>query len=173
MYQAPVGVRTDAWKPSGLRSAAIVAFGSSMPIPLKVEISGCFTARPGAMTSDFESEKRWNAPVGSGRETITPCGFVPALDVAAVAAGALSSSDARPLRSSEKASSFSGRTSGLAPWCAEGSRLELLLQRPCPGDVPRPGPAAETTTAASVAPTAIAAISAARRSRTALRPCGS
>ena len=36
MYQSPFGVRTDAWKPSGLTSAWIVAFGSSMPLPLKV-----------------------------------------------------------------------------------------------------------------------------------------
>ena len=34
MYQLPFGDRIEAWKPSGLTSARIVAAGSSSPRPL-------------------------------------------------------------------------------------------------------------------------------------------
>jgi hypothetical protein len=33
MYQSPFGERTEAWNPNGLRSAWMVAPGSSMPTP--------------------------------------------------------------------------------------------------------------------------------------------
>src|SRR5262245_56945729 len=71
MYQAPCAERTDAWKPIGLRSAWMVALGSSSPRPEYVLISGCLRARPGAMIADSASAKRWNEPPGEGRETTT------------------------------------------------------------------------------------------------------
>ena len=67
MYQLPVGVRTDAWKPSGLRSAWIVAFGSSMPRPLNVAISGCFSWSPGAMMSDLPTQEALEAALRVGQ----------------------------------------------------------------------------------------------------------
>ena len=154
MYQAPFGVRTEAWKPSGLTSAWIVAVGSSIPLPLKVAISGCFAARPGAMMSLFASEKRWNEPVGSGSETTTPCGFAFAL---AEVFGAALSSASRPFLSSLKASSETGRTSARAPSWEAGRRSETLIQNSFPALSARPpGPTAETAAAVSATPAAIA-----------------
>ena len=73
MYQPPFGERTDAWKPNGLRSAAIVAPESSIPRPPKVAISGCFRCRAGAMIAVRSSAKRWKRPFGVGSETTTGC----------------------------------------------------------------------------------------------------
>jgi hypothetical protein len=40
MYHAPRDDATEAWKPSGVRSARMLAVGSSMPVPEYVLISG-------------------------------------------------------------------------------------------------------------------------------------
>src|SRR6188508_1570498 len=72
MYQAPAADRTDAWKPSGVTSARIVAVGSSRPVPRYVLMSGCFAARPGSITGESTRAKRWNWPFGAGRLTVSP-----------------------------------------------------------------------------------------------------
>ncbi len=68
MYQAPYDDRTDAWKPSGLMSAWIVAVRSVIPRPRYALISGCLRARPGAMIAYSWSANWWKLPFGAGRE---------------------------------------------------------------------------------------------------------
>jgi hypothetical protein len=69
MYHAPWGERTDAWNPSGVRSARIVAVASSIPLPAYVLISGCLAASPASITGESASSNRWKSPAGVGNET--------------------------------------------------------------------------------------------------------
>jgi hypothetical protein len=59
----------EAWNPSGLRSAWIVAAGSSTPRPAYVLISGWRAASPGAMIADSSGAKLWNPPAGVGSDS--------------------------------------------------------------------------------------------------------
>ncbi len=52
MRQPPPAPRTEAWKPSGVRSRRMVVAGLSMPRPAYVLMSGCLAARPGSMIGD-------------------------------------------------------------------------------------------------------------------------
>src|SRR6187401_1016675 len=79
MYQAPRAERTEARKPSGVKSAWIVAVGSVIPRPLYVLIPGCRLARPGAMTADSWRAKLRNEPFGAG--SVTTRGLVRAASV--------------------------------------------------------------------------------------------
>src|SRR4051812_23504881 len=112
-------------------------------------MSGCCSARPGAITCDARSENRWKPPFGSGSETTT----------AWLAAGA--SIAARPARSSSTASACCGATSALAPLGDAGSCLPSCFQCSLPGltgPLPDPAAAAPAPSTSMAAATTASAI---------------
>src|SRR5215471_6770152 len=112
MYQAPLGPRTEAWKPRGVMSARIVADGLSRPRPLYVLISGCFAASPSSITGESHIAKRSNPSSGVGSEITT--GARPAAGVNSRAALAIVR--VKPARSRYKGLNLRGRTEALVPF---------------------------------------------------------
>ncbi len=160
MYQVPAVDRTEAWNPSGLRSAWIVAVVSSTPRPLKVWISGCFAASAGAIRSDWWMAKRWNFPFGAGSETVI------VFDEPAPTSGAFGARPSSPTRPPSSTVNVCGSAifrSGLAPSCvAAGAPLDAshrsLPVRPATWPLPEADdPAAATRAIATpVATTTVA-----------------
>ncbi len=66
MYHAPEGDKTWAWNPCMVTSARSVAWGSVMPWPTNVLMSGYTAARTGSMIGDSTTAKDWSLPSGSG-----------------------------------------------------------------------------------------------------------
>src|SRR6185369_7812332 len=112
MYQAPLGPRTEAWKPRGVMSAQTVADGLSIPRPPYVLMSGYFAASPSSITGESHIAKRSNPPSGVGSEITRGARLAAGVN----SRGALAISPSMPPRSRYNGLNRRGRSAGLVPF---------------------------------------------------------